>query len=183
MLRTLTEHWWLMLIRGVLAIIFGVIAFAQPVATAQALVWVFGVYAIVEGILTIWSALRGESDSRIWYILWGIVSIAAGVIAFVNPLLTALTLVLVIGVWAVITGVLEIGAAIRLREEISGEFWLGLAGALSIIAGLILFFRPAIGGLSLIYVIGAYAILFGVSLIFLSFRLKGMGDNLTAIRA
>jgi uncharacterized membrane protein HdeD (DUF308 family) len=183
MLQTLSEHWWVMLIRGILAIIFGIIAFAQTEVTALALVYVFGAYAIVEGALTIWGALRGEVDHRIWWFLWGIVSIVAGLIAFAQPLLTFLTLVFVVGVWAIVTGVVQIFAAIRLRREISGEFWLILLGLLSVIAGVILIARPVIGGLSLVWVIGAYAIVFGIGLIFLSFRLKGMGEAVTAGQA
>jgi uncharacterized membrane protein HdeD (DUF308 family) len=171
-----------MLVRGILAILFGIIAFTLPDATALTLVWVFGAYAIVEGVLMVWAALRGETDARLWYVIWGVVSVAAGVIAFLRPVLTFYTLVLVIGAWAVITGIAEIMAAIRLREEISGELWLILAGALSVIAGLIIFFQPGIGGRALIILIGAYAVLFGVAMILLSFRLKSMGENLTALR-
>src|SRR5262245_7960959 len=116
MLRTLSEHWWTFLIRGILAILFGVIAFAQPGATSVALVYVFGIYAIAEGLVLIWAAIRGETDARLWYVLWGVVSILAGLVAFVLPGLTWLTLVLLVGAWAVVTGVLQIIAAIRLRE-------------------------------------------------------------------
>ena len=105
MLNALTTNWWAWLIRGILAIIFGVIAFTQPTTTALALVYVFGIYAIAEGILNVWAALSGKADSRFWYIIWGLISIIAGIIAFSNPILTGLTLVIVIGAWAIVTGI------------------------------------------------------------------------------
>ncbi len=183
MLQTMTQNWWAWLIRGVLAIIFGVIAFFQPTAAAFALVLVFGVYAILDGLLNIWASLSGATEHRVWYVIWGIVSIIAGIIAFVNPILTALTLVTVIGIWAIITGIIEIIAAIRLRDEIQGEFWLILSGILSVIFGVIITARPVIGALTVVFLIAIYAVLFGIALVAFSFRLKSLGERMPPVRA
>ncbi len=182
MLNALTTNWWAWLIRGILAIIFGIIAFTQPTTTALALVYVFGIYAIAEGILNIWAALSGKADSRFWYIIWGIISVIAGIIAFSNPILTGLTLVIVIGAWAIVTGIFEIIAGIKLRDEIEGEFWLILAGILSIIFGILIWRNVAVGALTIVWLIGIYAILFGITLVALSFKVKGIQDNVAALK-
>jgi len=183
MLATFTQHWWTWLIRGLLAILFGVIAFVQPGATALALIWTFGVYAIADGILLIWGAIAGRTDHRIWYVLWGVVSILAGVVAFAQPALTGITLVWVIAAWAVVIGMLQIIAALQLRKEIEGEFWLILAGILSVVAGVLLFAAPGIGGISLVYLIGIYAVLLGIAFIGFAFRVKQLGETVAARRA
>ena len=182
MLNALTTNWWAWLIRGILAIIFGVIAFTQPTTTALALVYVFGIYAIAEGILNIWAALSGKADSRFWYIIWGLISIIAGIIAFANPILTGLTLVIVIGAWAIVTGIFEIIAGIKLRDEIEGEFWLILAGILSVIFGILIWRNVAVGALTIVWLIGIYAILFGITLIALAFKVKGIQDNVASLK-
>ena len=182
MLGALTTNWWAWLIRGILAIIFGVIAFTQPTTTALALVYVFGIYAIAEGILNIWAALSGKADSRFWYIIWGLISIIAGIIAFANPILTGLTLVIVIGAWAIVTGIFEIIAGIKLRDEIEGEFWLILAGILSVIFGILIWRNVAVGALTIVWLIGIYAILFGITLIALAFKVKGIQDNVASLK-
>ena len=182
MLNALTTNWWAWLIRGILAIIFGVIAFTQPTTTALALVYVFGIYAIAEGILNIWAALSGKADSRFWYIIWGLISIIAGIIAFANPILTGLTLVIVIGAWAIVTGIFEIIAGIKLRDEIEGEFWLILGGILSVIFGILIWRNVAVGALTIVSLIGIYAILFGITLIALAFKVKGIQDNVASLK-
>ena len=182
MLGALTTNWWAWLIRGILAIIFGVIAFTQPTTTALALVYVFGIYAIAEGILNIWAALSGKADSRFWYIIWGLISIIAGIIAFANPILTGLTLVIVIGAWAIVTGIFEIIAGIKLRDEIEGEFWLILGGILSVIFGILIWRNVAVGALTIVWLIGIYAILFGITLIALAFKVKGIQDNVASLK-
>ena len=182
MLGALTTNWWAWLIRGILAIIFGIIAFTQPATTALALVYVFGIYAIAEGILNIWAALSGKADSRFWYIIWGLISIIAGIIAFANPILTGLTLVIVIGAWAIVTGIFEIIAGIKLRDEIEGEFWLILGGILSVIFGILIWRNVAVGALTIVWLIGIYAILFGITLIALAFKVKGIQDNVASLK-
>ena len=182
MLNALTTNWWAWLIRGILAIIFGVIAFTQPTTTALALVYVFGIYAIAEGILNIWAALSGKADSRFWYIIWGLISIIAGIIAFSQPVLTGFTLVIVIGAWAIVTGIFEIIAGIKLRDEIEGEFWLILGGILSVIFGILIWRNVAVGALTIVWLIGIYAILFGITLIALAFKVKGIQDNVASLK-
>jgi uncharacterized membrane protein HdeD (DUF308 family) len=175
-MMSLTQNWWMLILRGVLAILFGVVAFMWPGITWFSLVILFGAYAMLDGVIAIVAGLQSTKDSPRWWVflLEGLVSIGAGVAAFVWPGLTAYLLLLVIAAWAVVTGVLEIAAAIRLRREITNEWMLGLGGLLSVGLGVLLFMRPVIGGLALIWTIGAYAVIFGILLISLGFRLRTM---------
>jgi uncharacterized membrane protein HdeD (DUF308 family) len=138
------------------------------------LILLFGAYAIVDGVFSLIAAIRGYRGDQPWWwlALEGLVSIAAGIVAFAMPGLTALVLVFVIAVWAVITGVLEIVAAIRLRQEITNEWWLVAGGVVSVIFGVLLFAAPGVGALALVFWIGAYAIIFGALLVGLAFRLR-----------
>jgi uncharacterized membrane protein HdeD (DUF308 family) len=173
-MMNLTQNWWMLILRGVLAILFGVIAFMWPGITWFSLVIMFGAYAMVDGVIAIVAGLQQTKDSPRWWVflLEGLVSVGAGVVAFMWPGLTAYILLIVIAAWAVVTGVLEIAAAIRLRREITNEWMLGLGGLLSVALGVMLFMRPVIGGLALVWTIGAYAVIFGVLLISLGFRLR-----------
>ncbi len=175
MLQSMTRNWWLLALRGVAAIIFGIIAFIYPGATVLALVLVFGIYAIIDGVLAVIAAFQIREVVNQWWVvlLEGLAGIAAGVIALVNPVLTAGALLLLIAFWAVFTGVMEIIAAIRLRREINNEWSLILTGVLSIILGVILVVFPASGVLALIWAIGLYAIFFGVLMLYLAFKLLG----------
>ena len=174
MLKNLSRHWWLVGLRGLFAIIFGVLAFAWPGITLSALVILFGAYAIVDGIANIATGVsHRESNNRWWVqLLEGIVGIAAGIIAFLYTGITAIILLYLIAFWAIFTGVMEIIAAIRLRQEIENEWVLGLMGVLSIILGLIMIVSPGAGALALIWLIATYAILFGGLLIYLAFKLR-----------
>jgi uncharacterized membrane protein HdeD (DUF308 family) len=174
MVRSLSQNWWLVLLRGVLAILFGILAFVWPEITLLTLVVMFGVYAIVDGLVAVWTGLSRTKDSPRWWIFLveGLISIGAGVIALIWPGLATLVLIYMIASWAVITGVLEIVAAIRLRNEITNEWMLGLGGLISIALGVLLFLQPLAGGLAIIWIIAAYAIIFGVLLVVLGFRLK-----------
>ncbi len=172
-IAALARNWWAVALRGVAAIVFGVLAFLTPGSALLALVLVFGAYAIVEGVLNIVAALRGRTGTPWWELmLEGIVSIAAGVIAFAIPGLTALVLLYLIAAWAVVTGVLEIVGAVRLRKHVTGEVWLALSGVLSIAFGVIVALAPAVGALAVVFWIGAYAVIFGAALIALGFRLR-----------
>lgn len=174
------HHWWGFVVRGILAVIFGVIAAAMPATAVLSLVFVFGVYALVEGGFNIAAAFRngsGEKTQRGLLVAEGIVSIIAGIIAFVLPGITALSLVVLLGVWALVTGVLEIAAAIRLRKAIKGEWLLALSGVLSIIFGLIVLAYPSAGMVAIALWIAAYAIVFGVVLIALGFKLRSRGEE------
>src|SRR5262245_21223688 len=169
----LAHNWWAIALRGVAGIIFGILALLMPAITLAALILLFGVYAVVEGIFNVIAALRGHAGAPRWLrLLEGIVSIAAGIIAFVWPGLTAIVLLYVIAAWAIITGVLEIAAAARLHNRIRGEWWLLLGGVLSVVAGLLMMWRPGSGALALVLLIGAYVLLFGIMQVVLAFRLR-----------
>jgi len=168
----LARHWWVIALRGIAAIVFGILAFAWPGMTLAVLVILFGAYALVDGVLAIIAAFRGESDHRLALGLEGVVSVLAGLAAFVYPGLTALVLLYIIAFWAIVTGVLEIWAAIRLRRAISNELGLIIGGILSVLFGVILVAAPGAGALAVIFIIGAYAIIFGIALLGLAWRLR-----------
>ncbi len=176
MLQSMTRNWWLLALRGVAAIIFGIIAFIYPGATVLALVLIFGIYAIIDGVLAIIAAFQmREVVDRWWVVLLeGLADIAAGVIALVNPVLTAGALLLLIAFWAVFTGIMEIIAAIRLRQEIKNEWALILTGILSIILGVFLFAFPGVGSLAVVWTIGFYAVFFGGLMIYLAFQVRSL---------
>jgi uncharacterized membrane protein HdeD (DUF308 family) len=170
----LARNWWAIALRGVAAVVFGVLALLLPGATLAALVLLFGAYAIVEGVFSLIAAVRGRTDEPRWLLaLQAIVSIAAGFVAFLWPGLTALVLLYVIAAWALVIGVLQIVAAARLHSQIRGEGWLVLSGILSMIFGVLMIWAPGAGALALVLWIGSYAIVFGALLIVLAFRLRG----------
>jgi len=175
-MMSLSQNWWMMILRGVLAIMFGVAAFVWPGLTWFSLVILFGAYALVDGVIALAAGLQNAGDSPRWWVflLEGIIGIGAGITAFLWPGLTAYVLLMVIASWAIITGILEIAAAIRLRREITNEWALAFGGLLSVGLGVLLFMRPVLGGLALVWTIGAYALLFGVLLIALGFRLRSV---------
>lgn len=170
----LARWWWTFILRGVLALAFGVLAFFAPGLGIAVLVGLFAAWALIDGATNLVAGFRTRQRDRSWWlsILEGIVGIVAGVIALLFPDLAAEVLVLIIGAWAIITGVFEIVAAIRLREQITGEVWLGLAGLASILFGVVLFLFPGAGALSLVWLIGGFAIAFGAFLIALGLRLR-----------
>lgn len=179
MLDVLTRNWWAMALRGLLAIIFGILCFIWPGITLLALALLFGAYAMVSGVLAIIAAVqRAGRDERWWALsVEGIVGIAAGTIAFLWPGLTALGLVYLIAAWAIVAGALTIVSAIRLRREIEGEWLMALLGVLSIIFGLFIAIFPGVGALSLVWAIGAFAIAFGVVMVVLAFQLRGIRER------
>src|SRR5579859_2743005 len=160
MFREITQRWWVFALRGLVAVLFGIGAFVWPGVTLAALVLLWGAYAVADGILSLVCAFAPVARYRWLLGLEGVVGIAAGVVAFVWPGITALVLLYLIAVWAIVSGILEIVAAIQLRQEIENEWTLGLAGVFSIVFGAILAFQPQAGALALIWVIGGYAILF-----------------------
>ena len=188
MLDLLTRHWWLLVVRGVLGILFGILALVWPGATIAALVLLFGVYAIVDGVATLYAAITGREGAdrgrrpasgghRVWLTIEGLLGIGAGLVAFFWPGITALVLLWVIAFWAILTGVMEVAAAIRLRKELHNEWLLGLAGVASVLFGMLLLLLPGTGALALIWLIGVYALVFGVILIVLGLRLRGVGHR------
>jgi uncharacterized membrane protein HdeD (DUF308 family) len=170
---TLASNWWAFVLRGVLAVLFGVIALAIPGVTLLALVLLFGSYALIEGVFNLVAAVRGMEGHDRWgsLLFEGLVSIAAGLAAFAWPGLTALALTFLIAGWALVTGVLEIATAVRLRKLIRGEWLLALSGILSILFAALLAIAPAVGALAIVFWIGAYAIVFGILLVVLGVRL------------
>lgn len=171
------HRWWTLALRGVAAIVFGVLTFVAPRASLLALVLLFGWYAIVNGVIAIVLAVRLPRGAPRWgsLLVEGIVSVAAGVITLFWPGITALGLALLIGAWAVVTGVAQVVAAVRLRKQIRGEWLLGLVGVLSIAFGVLMYIAPGAGALAVVIWIGAYAIVFGALLLALGLRLRAWG--------
>jgi uncharacterized membrane protein HdeD (DUF308 family) len=178
-LEALSRNWWMLALRGLCAVVFGILAFAKPGITLSALVLVFGAYALVDGILAIVAAISRRGGAPWWaLVLEGVAGIGAAAFAFLTPGITALALLFLIASWAIITGVLEVVAAIALRKQLRGEWLLVLSGLASILFGVLLVARPGAGALAVLWLIGGYAIVFGVLLIALGFRLKGLGSHL-----
>ena len=173
-IMVLARNWGAIAIRGVAAIIFGLLTFLMPGLTLAALVLLFGAYALVDGVFSIIAAVRRRASDPPWWalLLEGVVGIAAGIVTFALPGLTAVTLIYVIAAWAIVTGVLEVAAAVRLRRQLSGEWRLVLSGILSIVFGVLMMVAPGAGALAMMLWIGAYAIVFGVLLLALAFRLR-----------
>jgi uncharacterized membrane protein HdeD (DUF308 family) len=172
----ISQFWWTLLLRGIVAILFGVMAFVWPGVTLSALILLFGAYALVDGIAAIVMGIKEYGDRERWWatLLGGVISVAAGVIAFVMPGITAFALLTLIAIWAIMRGVLEIAAAVRLRHVIEGEWLLGLGGALSIAFGVLLLLFPGAGALAVIFWIGAFAMMLGILQIALAIRLRGV---------
>ena len=166
--------WWLLALRGVAAVVFGVLAFIWPGVTILALVILWGAYALADGILALIAAFRvREGGKPMWALLLiGVLGVAAGIVTFLWPGITALALLMLIAAWAFVMGIFQIIAAIRLRKEIAHEWLLGLSGVLSVIFGVLMVLSPGAGALAVLWVIAAYSIVFGALLIFLGFRLK-----------
>jgi uncharacterized membrane protein HdeD (DUF308 family) len=171
-LNALSRNWWATVLRGVLAIGVGVLAWLRPEIFWASLVVVFGVYAVVDGLFAIVAAITGETRDRAVHLLEGLVGIAVGLIVFLYPDQAGTAIVLVIGLWAAVTGVVEIVSAVQLRREIEDEWLLGLGGVLSVILGAILIVRPQFGQVTTTYVLGTYGLLFGVVLVMLGLRLR-----------
>jgi len=180
MLRTLAQNWWAIVLRGLCAVLFGVVAFAWPGITLTVLVLLYGAYALVEGVLAVaWAVIGRLPGPFPWGVLLaGLAGVAVGVWTFLYPGITALALVFLIGAWAVIRGIFEIVAAFHLRKELDNEWLLALSGFLSLVLGLFLFMAPGAGALAVLWWIGAFSIVFGVLEIILGFRLKGVNDRL-----
>ena len=176
MLVVYTSSWWALVLRGLAAIAFGVLAFVWPQITLTALVFLWGAYALVDGAFAIAAGVKSHGENKRWWVLLleGILGVAAGLVAFLVPGITALALLILIAAWAMVTGAFEIAAAIQLRKHIKGEWLLALAGVASVLFALALLFNPAAGALALVWLIGAYSIVFGVLLIVLGVRLHNL---------
>jgi uncharacterized membrane protein HdeD (DUF308 family) len=173
MSAVLAENWWVVALRGVIGIIFGIVALTLPVATILSLVLLFSAYMLVDGALAIVSAVRAARQGERWglLVLEGIVDIAAGVAAFLMPGVTAIIFVILVAAWALLSGGLMLAAAFQLNKD-HGSWWLALGGTSSIIFGVLLAIAPIIGAVVLTWWIGAYAIVFGVALLVLAYELR-----------
>jgi len=176
MLEKFTQNWWMYVVRGLVAIAFGILALTQPEQTLLALVLVFGIYALVDGIFAIIFGLASMRHFDRWWavLLQGIAGVIIGLLTFFWPGITALVLLYLIGAWAFITGIFEIVTAIELRRVITGEWMMIFGGLLSIVFGVLLFVFPIAGAASVIWVIGIYAIVFGIVEIVFGFRMYGL---------
>lgn len=184
MRELLAEFWWVLVLRGVAAIVFGIVAFLWPGITFEVLIAFFGAYLLVDGVFGTIAAVRGRHHAQHWVLmlLEGLLGIVVGVLTWVAPLMTGLVLLMWIASWAILTGVIEVVQAIRLRKEIEGEFWLALAGLLSIGFGVLLLAFPLAGALALLWVLASYAVAFGIVLVVLGLRVRGTGAGPAADR-
>jgi uncharacterized membrane protein HdeD (DUF308 family) len=181
MLDRMSRDWWIIALQGIAAVIFGVLAIIWPGITLLALVFLFAAYALVDGVLALIRGVRGEGGRRDWtQVLLGIVGIAAGVIAYAVPGITAYALLLVIAAWAIASGLIELKAAYQLREVIRREWLLALDGLVSIVFGLVLVVFPSAGALAVVWLIGSFAVASGVILLMIAFRMRGRSGTSAA---
>jgi uncharacterized membrane protein HdeD (DUF308 family) len=172
MLHTLAKNWWALALRGFVAVLFGVLAFAVPGVTLVTLVLLFGAYALADGLFNVIAFFRLLEHH--WALLIeGLIGILAGILTFVWPAITAIVLLYLIAFWAIFTGIFEIIAGIRLRKAVANEWLLLVMGVLSVLFGALILFAPAVGALAIVLWIGAYALVFGIFLLIFAFRLRG----------
>jgi uncharacterized membrane protein HdeD (DUF308 family) len=176
MMGMFTRNWWLVLLRGIAAILFGILAITRPHITVAVLVMFFGIYALVDGFFALCAAIGGWShrENRWLLLLEGLVGIGVGILTLHAPLMTAVALVFFIALWALATGVLKVVEAIRLHKETSGQYWLALSGIAGAIFAFLVMWRPAAGALAMAWLIGWYALFAGVMLVILSFQLRNL---------
>ena len=174
MVETLKRHWWVPVIRGIAAIVFGIIAFTHPVMAIATLVLFFGAWVLIDGIFRIFGAIkhRGSDSDWAWQLVIGLIGIIVGLLTFHAPRVTALALVIYIAAWALMIGASEIVMAVKLRHEIKGEWLLILMGLASIVFAVLLLWNPVAGAAAVIWLIAWYAVVLGILAIFFGFRLK-----------
>ncbi len=181
LVTAMARYWWVFVLRGVLSILVGIAAFVWPGITLLVLVYLFAAWVLIDGVLSLIAALTGRDvpmGQNRWLMgLLGVLSIVAAIVAFFWPQITAVILALLISAWAIVTGVTQIVAAIQLRREIDNEWWLVLAGAASVVFGVLIFLFPLNGLLTIVWLIALYAIVFGVLLIGLGWRLRGLNER------
>jgi len=177
---TMADSWWVLLLRGIVAILFSILMFTQPGISLATLVLFFGAYAFVDGVLKSYVAITHRRDRDNWgmLLLGGLLGIGVGILTWMAPGITALSLLFYIAVWAIAGGVLEVVTAIRLRREIEHEWRLILAGLVSIAFGAALIVRPGAGALALVWMIASFAMIFGISLFVLAFRMRSFANRL-----
>jgi uncharacterized membrane protein HdeD (DUF308 family) len=178
MSAVLAQNWWAIALRGVVAILFGIIALLMPGVTIGALILWFGAFMVVDGIFAIVAGVRAAAHHQRWgaLIFEGIVDLIAGAIAFLAPLATLLALVYLNAAWAIVSGALMLAAAFRLRRT-HGKWWMGLGGLFSVVWGILLFIAPITGAVVMTIWLGAYALVFGAMMLALAFRLRQRRDD------
>ena len=171
-----TRNWWVLLLRGIFAVIFGIIAFRAPVLTLGVLVLIFGIYALIDGVFALVAAFSGWShrENRWLLVLEGLVGIGAGFLTLHATALTTMALLFFIAMWALTTGILKIIAAIRLRKEITNEFWLALSGVASVLFAFLVMMNPVAGAVAVVWLIGWYELIMGGMMIILAIKLHGL---------
>jgi len=180
--EVLKRGWWRVLLRGLAAIALGVLAFVRPDIALASLVYAFGIYFLVDGGLAAWTAIEGRKLSEYWWVLLlgGLAGIGAGILTFIYPGMTALVLLFYVAAFAIVRGALEIAAGIRLRKEIEGEWMLVLSGLLSVAFGVILMARPGPGIQSILWLLGGFAVVYGILLLVLAFKVRSFVWRATA---
>ena len=181
-LAQLSRNWWVFLLRGIVGILFGVLAFMRPGITLEVLVLLFAFWALFDGVFSLISSIGAAEAKEPWWplVFIGLLGIAAGIFTLRYPGVTTLTLLFVIAFWSIYRGIFEIIAAVRLREVIQGEWWLILGGIASIVFGVLLVYYPSSGLLAVIWLIGLYAVIFGITQIMFGFRLRNLAGELPA---
>ncbi|QUQ72053.1 HdeD family acid-resistance protein [Kutzneria sp. CA-103260] len=176
MVELLTRNWWLVALRGALAVIFGIVTLAWPGMTLLALIFLWGFYALVDGVssIALGAAVRGHRWSNV---LIGVVGVLAGLVAIMLPGETAVVLLVIIAIWAIVAGVVQVIAGVALRRAMPHAWFLIVTGALTLILGVVLLFNPGAGALALVTTIGVFALIWGVSLILMAFRLRGLRNS------
>jgi uncharacterized membrane protein HdeD (DUF308 family) len=176
MIEALKRHWWVLVIRGICGIVFGVIALAYPGLALATLVLLFGAWVLIDGVFRIVGATAGRASDPDWgfHLIVGILGVVVGFLTFRAPGITALALIIYIAAWALMVGAAEIALAIKLRKEMKGEWFLILMGLASIIFAVLLLWNPGPGALALLWLIASYAIVFGVLAIIFGFRLRSL---------
>jgi uncharacterized membrane protein HdeD (DUF308 family) len=167
MFGILSRYWWVLVARGLIAILFGILAFVLPEATGRALVIAFGVFAAADGVLAFFAGFTSIGEDSSWWVLalHGLLGIGIGLLTLFRPGITAIALIAYVAFWAIFVGTLQLVAAIRLRRAISGEFWLALGGVLAILFGALVLFRPMEGALVVVWMLGAFALAYGTMLL------------------
>ena len=178
--KLMSMTWWVLLLKGTVSIVFGIVAYAWPGMTLASLVTVFGAFALVDGVFGVLQAIGGRKEHEHWWVvlLEGLLGILFGWICLTTPGITVTVLMLFIAFWAISTGVMRIVMAVRLRKEIEGEWWMALSGLVSVIFGVVVIAQPGEGALALLWLVAIWAILAGAFLVFLAFKVKGLAGKL-----
>jgi len=178
----LARNWWVLLLRGIVAILFGALTFASPGISLASLVLLFGAFCLADGLMAAWTALsnRKQKENGWLLLIGGLLGIGVGLLTIFQPTVTGLALLFYIAIWAIATGVVQVLTAIRLRQEIANEWMLILAGLASVAFGALLMLRPGAGALAVLWLIGSYAIVFGLLLVVLALEVRSVSRRLEA---